>query len=76
MVKRGGDFNSDNNHWEWFMLDPVSLDIMVDGAGVTARGANLMDGMCNNCHATANSADFGIDYVFKHENDPFNSPNP
>ncbi len=41
MVKRGGDFNTEHERWEWFMLDP-SLDAIAD------RGAGLMDGMCNN----------------------------
>jgi hypothetical protein len=52
MVKRGGDFNSANRNWEWLMLSS-------DGK-VMDRGANLMDNMCNGCHAqNANK-----DYVF------------
>ena len=65
MVKRGGSFNEGNDGWEWFMLDPAT-------GNVAARGDNLMDGMCSGCHSKAlNSAD-GVDYVFKHPDDPFN----
>ncbi len=66
MVKRGGAFNPDNGNWEWFMLDPATLDIM-------DRGADLMMGMCNGCHAQALEADKGLDNVFKHEGDLFNN---
>lgn len=54
MAKRGGDFNPDHNGWEWFMLDPTNTTIL-------DRGADLMDGMCNNCHSIAE-----MDYVFEH----------
>jgi mono/diheme cytochrome c family protein len=66
MVKRGGDFNPEHGAWEWFMLDPSDLSIM-------GRGANLMDGMCNGCHASATEPKYGKDYVFKHPDDPFNN---
>ena len=52
MVKRGGDFNSNHNGWEWFMFDLETGNIM-------GRDANLMEGMCNGCHAGA-----GKDYSF------------
>ncbi len=65
MVKRGGTFNAENNGWEWFMLDPVTRRI-------AGRGATLMDGMCSSCHSQALDPANGVDYVFKHLNDPFN----
>ena len=40
MVKRGGAFNTANNGWEWFTLDPAT-------SGIMARGSDLMSGMCN-----------------------------
>ena len=74
MVKRGGDFNSDNGNWEWFMLDPETNTIARDGNGASMRGANLMNGMCNACHTAANrTSGNGIDYVFAHDGDPFNN---
>ena len=74
MVKRGSDFNPDYGSWEWFMLDPDTLDIMTDVDGNIARGANLMNGMCNGCHFAANpTSGNGIDLVFKHGGDPFNN---
>lgn len=56
MVKRGNNFNPDHNDWEWFMLNPDGT-IKVD-AGMTLRGAKLMDGMCGACHSQKKSADF------------------
>lgn len=50
MAKRGGDFNSNYNGWEWFMWDEN---------GNMMRGADLMDNACNTCHAAA-----ATDYVF------------
>ncbi|MBC8233134.1 cytochrome P460 family protein [bacterium] len=66
MVKRGGDFNPEHSAWEWFMLNPANLSIM-------GRGADLGDGMCNGCHASAKEPKYGKDYVFKHPDDPFNN---
>lgn len=65
MVKRGGEFNLANNRWEWFMLDPATRSI-------AGRGADLMGGMCAGCHSQALNPERGVDYVFKHPNDPFN----
>ena len=48
MVKRGNDFNTSNNDWEWFKLN-------ADGS-IIERGANI--GMCGNCHASANATDY------------------
>lgn len=64
MAKRGAGFNSANGDWEWFMLDPATQAVL-------DRGANLMNGMCNGCHANAAGA-FGKDHVFAHASDPFN----
>lgn len=74
MVKRGGAFNENNGFWEWFMVDPETLEIMLDENDSRARGANLMNGMCSGCHFAANTeSGHGIDYVFKHGGDPFNN---
>ena len=52
MVKRGNNFNPDNNDWEWFMLN-------MDGTAIADRGAGLMGGMCGMCHgAGAKNKDF------------------
>ncbi len=66
MVKRGGSFDTANGNWEYFTLDASTLSI-------TGRGADLMDGGCKSCHAQALSTENGKDYVFKHDNDPFNN---
>ena len=66
MVKRGGNFNPEHGGWDWFMLDPSNLSIK-------GRGADLMDGMCNGCHKSAQEPKYGKDYVFKHPDDPFNN---
>jgi hypothetical protein len=50
MAKRGGDFNSSHKNWEWFMLS-------ADGK-IVDRGGNLMDNMCNGCHAKNASKDY------------------
>ncbi|MBD3234255.1 MAG: hypothetical protein GF315_11085 [candidate division Zixibacteria bacterium] len=60
MVKRGGDFNSDHNGWEWFNIAP-DLSVIND------RGADMMNGACNDCHAaTETDETLGDDYVFNH----------
>lgn len=56
MVKRGNNFNPDNNDWEWFMLNEDGT-IKID-QGAELRGAKLMDGMCGACHSSAKSKDF------------------
>ena len=58
MVKRGGDFNPDNNGWEWFMLEP-------DLSGVIAQG-EMPNGAagCNACHSKAETQMGGWDYTF------------
>ena len=61
MVKRGGDFNASNGNWEWFMINPTTQTV--------ARGGDLMNNMCNGCHAEApNGTPAGADYVFNHPN--------
>ena len=57
MVKRGGNFNTAGNGWEWFMLNPDGT-IAVDGEGNPMRGANLMGGMCTSCHSAASANDY------------------
>ncbi len=63
MAKRGGDFDATNDNWEYFMWDPASGDLAVRGAVVT----------CIGCHTAANSAGMGADWVFAHDDDPFNN---
>lgn len=58
MVKRGNNFNPSHNDWEWFMLQSNG-NIATDTSGAEMRGANLMNGMCNNCHSVATT-----DYSF------------
>ncbi len=58
MAKRGNNFNSGGGDWEWFMLNPDGT-IATDESGMKMRGANLMGGMCLDCHAKAST-----DYVF------------
>ncbi len=59
MVKRGGDFNPGHGSWEWFMINPLTEEVM--------RGGDLMGDMCNTCHAEAGGdEDEGGDYVFHH----------
>ena len=57
MVKRGESFNSDGGGWEYFMLESNG-NIAEDGDGNPMRGAQLMNGMCANCHASASSSDY------------------
>lgn len=54
LVKRGANFNTTGNGWEWFMLMPDGT--IADNGNM--RGANLMDGMCQGCHTAAKSKDF------------------
>jgi mono/diheme cytochrome c family protein len=60
MVKRGNDFNIDAGGWEWFELNPDTLEIAGRGGG------EMMDGMCNACHAKATDPSVGEDHVFTH----------
>jgi hypothetical protein len=57
MVKRGGNYNTSGNGWEWFMLNPDGT-IAVDGNGNPMRGADLMGGMCSSCHSAASAKDY------------------
>ncbi|MBA3901251.1 MAG: cytochrome P460 family protein [Bacteroidetes bacterium] len=57
MVKRGGNFNPEHKGWEWFMLEGPSGKINRDG-DMKMRGAALMDGMCNSCHAQVREKDY------------------
>ena len=50
MAKRGSDFNTSYGGWEWFILD--------ENGNIQSRDANLMDGMCNGCHAQAANEDY------------------
>jgi mono/diheme cytochrome c family protein len=58
MAKRDGEFNPNAGGWEWFMLAP---DLSIAARG----GEEMMDGMCNGCHAAA-TGQGGMDYVFPH----------
>ncbi|MBE2187874.1 MAG: cytochrome P460 family protein [Desulfobulbaceae bacterium] len=57
MTKRVKSFNTDHKGWEWFMLADNGA-VAKDANGGDMRGANLMDGMCNGCHASASSKDY------------------
>ncbi len=57
LVKRGGNFNSNNIGWEWFILNQDG-SIETDILGNKFRGANLMGGMCGGCHSQVFSKDF------------------
>ena len=59
MVKRGGDFNPDGNGWEWFMTSTDLATVLTQGDNATAG-----DGMCANCHTSANTNNNGEDWVF------------
>lgn len=45
MVKRGGNFNSTDNGWEWFLLNS-------DGT-IKSRGAKITGINCGGCHSGA-----------------------
>lgn len=62
MAKRGRDFDPDHDNWEYFMWDVASDDPPMRGA----------ISMCISCHAGANVAGNGRDWVFAHDGDPFN----
>lgn len=49
MVKRGGDYNSAHNGWEWFHLDSA-------GKITTRNSASI----CNNCHAQVKNLDYAF----------------
>jgi hypothetical protein len=57
MAKRGNDFNTTGGDWEWFMLNSDGT-IALDGNGNQMRGADLMGGMCLQCHTQASSKDY------------------
>ncbi len=57
MVKRGNNFNSGTGDWEFFMLNSNGK-IAKDATGNLMRGANLMGGMCGNCHGAVASKDY------------------
>ncbi len=57
MVKRGPDFDPDNNNWEYFELDtsPAGTSIRVRGRDEVV---NRFGGQCFGCHADARDFDF------------------
>jgi hypothetical protein len=58
MVKRGNDFDSEHNDWEYFVLMPDGK-IATDADGNKMRGsANLMNGGCIGCHSNFASKDY------------------
>ena len=57
MVKRGGNFNSNNNGWEYFSLNADGS--IATAAGVELRGSDLLT--CDDCHAGAKSTDYVYD---------------
>lgn len=56
MAKRGNDFDSEGNDWEYFILN-ADGSILVDG-GETKRGANLNNGGCKGCHGKVSNNDY------------------
>ena len=63
MAKRGGDFDPDHGNWEYFRWDVGTDEVAMRGA----------INMCISCHAGANVASNGRDWVFAHSGDPFNN---
>ena len=57
MVKRGPDFDPENNNWEYF-----ELDVSVAGTEIRVRGrdevVNRFGGECFSCHVDARETDF------------------
>ena len=57
MVKRGSDFDPDNNNWEYF-----ELTVSAEGTSINVRGRdeviNMFGGQCFGCHADARDFDF------------------
>ena len=57
MVKRGADFDPDNNNWEYFELAVTS-----QGTSINVRGRddviNMFGGQCFGCHVDAKDFDF------------------
>lgn len=57
MVKRGPDFDPENNNWEYFELAPSG-----DGTEIRVRGrddvVNQFGGQCFGCHVDARDFDF------------------
>ena len=57
MVKRGNDFDTEHNNWEYFVIMPDGK-IATDEQGNAMRGTGLMDGMCLGCHSNAAAKDY------------------
>ncbi len=57
MVKRGPDFDPNNNNWEYF-----ELTVSAQGTSINVRGRddviNMFGGQCFGCHVTARDFDF------------------
>jgi hypothetical protein len=57
MVKRGPDYDPNNNNWEYFELRPST-----DGTAINVRGRddviNMFGGQCFGCHVAARDFDF------------------
>lgn len=58
MAKRGNNFDSANNDWEYFII-MADGKIAVDNGNTLRGGTSLMNGMCVGCHSKAST-----DYVF------------
>jgi hypothetical protein len=56
MAKRGGNFNSSHNGWEWFVLKSDG-SIAEDGGGKAMRGEEITSLGCRGCH-TFGDTDF------------------
>lgn len=53
MAKRGGTFNSEDNGWEWFILN--------SNGSIQNRGDRLSSNMCNICHSAVK---LNKDYIY------------
>ncbi len=56
MSKRGNGFNPQGNDWEYFVLNADGT--IANDNGLPLRGANLMNGLCINCHVVASNHDY------------------
>lgn len=74
MLKRGGGFSPMFGDWEWFLLEAQTGTILCGDNGEERRGAFLNNGGCVGCHTGATpEQNTGIDFVFRHDGDPFNN---
>lgn len=59
MVKREKSYDSSNNNWEWFKLNPSDATIMKNNPDSFGKIA-----MCSGCHSSVRPSTSGKDFVF------------